>query len=74
MIEARNRLSALTEREHQVLHWLSEGNSNKSIARHLNISPRTVEIHRSNMMLKLGARHAIEAVRLALHANHPVSM
>lgn len=74
MIDARNRLAALTARENQVLQWLSEGNSNKSIARHLNISPRTVEIHRSNMMSKLGARHAIEAVRLAMQAKQPVSI
>ncbi len=68
MIEARNRISNLSRREREVLDWLAEGNSNKVIARHLAISPRTVEIHRANMMSKLGARHAAEAVRLKLEA------
>jgi Response regulator len=68
MIEARDRISTLSAREREVLDWLAEGSSNKAIARELEISPRTVEIHRANMMNKLGARHAAEAVRLRLEA------
>jgi len=68
MIEARDRISTLSTREREVLDWLAEGSSNKAIARELDISPRTVEIHRANMMTKLGARHAAEAVRLKLEA------
>jgi FixJ family two-component response regulator len=68
MIEARDRISTLSSREREVLDWLTEGSSNKAIARELDISPRTVEIHRANMMTKLGARHAAEAVRLKLEA------
>lgn len=68
MIEARDRISSLSNREREVLEWLTEGSSNKAIARELEISPRTVEIHRANMMNKLGARHAAEAVRLKLEA------
>jgi len=68
MIEARDRIASLSAREREVLEWLSEGSSNKVIARELDISPRTVEIHRANMMHKLGARHAAEAVRLKLEA------
>ncbi|MGN3974091.1 response regulator transcription factor [Tsuneonella sp. SYSU-LHT278] len=68
MIEARGRLSSLSAREREVLDWLTLGSSNKTIARELQISPRTVEIHRANMMTKLGASHAAEAVRLRLEA------
>lgn len=68
MLEARGRIESLSGREREVLEWLSEGSSNKVIARELEISPRTVEIHRANMMTKLGARHAAEAVRLRIEA------
>lgn len=65
---ARNRLSALSGREREVLDALTGGGSNKEIARTLSISPRTVEIHRANMMHKLGARSAAEAIRIKLEA------
>ena len=68
IIEARERVDRLSRRESQVLELLVTGLSNKEIARELDISPRTVEIHRANMMLKLGVKHAAEAVRLALEA------
>lgn len=69
MIEARSRIANLSNREREVLHWLAEGSSNKAIARELDISPRTVEIHRANMMSKLGAKHAAEAVRLRIESD-----
>ena len=68
MIEARGRIEALSTREREVLDWLTGGSSNKTIARELAISPRTVEIHRANMMTKLGASHPADAVRLKLEA------
>lgn len=68
MFEARNRISNLSNREREVLDWLARGRSNKAIARELDISPRTVEIHRANMMAKLGASHSADAVRLAIEA------
>ena len=51
-----------------MLEGLVNGQSNKVVAYDLGISPRTVEIHRANMMTKLGARHAAEAVRLKMEA------
>lgn len=68
MAEARSRIASLSPREREVLDCLSEGFSNKMIARELEISPRTVEIHRSNMMTKLGAEHSSHAVKLRLEA------
>jgi DNA-binding CsgD family transcriptional regulator len=55
-------------REREVLDLVSEGCSNKEIARQLEISPRTVEIHRMKMMGKLGIRRTSEAVRLRIEA------
>jgi len=66
--EARQRIARLSMREREVLDRLADGCSNKAIARDLEISPRTVEIHRMKMMGKLGARHAAEAVRLSIEA------
>jgi FixJ family two-component response regulator len=68
LIETRGLLNALSGREREVLDELAVGRSNKEIARKLNISPRTVEIHRANMMTKLGARHVAEAIRIKLES------
>lgn len=67
-INARTRLERLTRRERDVLELLVQGNSNKEIARTLELSPRTVEINRANMMAKLGASHSAEVIRLRLEA------
>jgi two-component system response regulator FixJ len=66
--EAQARLSTLSEREAQVMAGLVAGKANKQIASELGISHRTVEIHRSNLMLKLQARSLSELVRLAVLA------
>ena len=58
----------LTCRERAVLLSLVQGMSNKEMARELGISPRTVEIHRGHMMIKLGAHSAADAVRVALYS------
>ncbi|MDT0576177.1 LuxR C-terminal-related transcriptional regulator [Croceicoccus sp. F390] len=67
--QARQRLATLSVREKEVLDLLAQGCSNKIIARDLAISPRTVEIHRGNMMEKLGAGHVAHAVRMQLEAS-----
>lgn len=66
--EAATRLKILTPREREVLDGLVEGLPNKTIAFDLGISPRTVEIHRANLMAKLEVRSLSEALRLAFAA------
>jgi two-component system response regulator FixJ len=66
--EASVRLHALTPRERDVLEGLARGLPNKTIAYDLGISPRTVEIHRANLMSKLGVRSLSEALRIAFAA------
>ena len=66
--EARMRVARLSAREHDVLRELVAGRPNKLVAHALSISPRTVEIHRANMMEKLGVRSLSEAVRIFIAA------
>lgn len=66
---ARSRLEQLTEREREVFEQLVEGHPNKVIAAKLDISPRTVEIHRSRVMDKTGARSLSDLVRMAIAVN-----
>ena len=68
MIEARDRISTLSTREREVLDWLAEGSSNKVIARELDISPRTVEVHKARIMEKLQLTSLAELMRFALKA------
>src|SRR5579863_5710712 len=65
---ARSRVSRLTKRERQVLVGVAAGMSNRTIGEKLEISPRTVEIHRANMLTKMGANHTSEAIRIAIEA------
>jgi two-component system response regulator FixJ len=66
--DAGVRLQVLTPREREVLDGLAQGLPNKTIAYDLGISPRTVEIHRANLMTKLEVRSLSEALRLAFAA------
>ena len=62
------RIASLTPRERQVMEGLVAGLSNKMIARDYNISPRTIEVYRANVMTKMQAGSLSELVRLALQA------
>jgi two-component system response regulator FixJ len=66
--EARVRIAALTGREQDVLQGLAHGYPNKTIAFDLGISPRTVEVHRANLMSKLGVNSLSDALRIAFAA------
>jgi FixJ family two-component response regulator len=60
----RRRLAGLTERERQVLELAIAGHANKEISRMLSISARTVEHHRSHILLKTGAANLFELARM----------
>jgi two-component system response regulator FixJ len=66
--EAEVRIAALTPREREVLEGLAQGLPNKTIAYDLGISPRTVEVHRANVMTKLGVHSFPDALRIAFAA------
>lgn len=61
-------MARLTCREREILEYVAKGEPSKVIARELDISPRTVEIHRSRIMEKLEARNLSHLVRMALTA------
>jgi two-component system response regulator FixJ len=66
--EVRARIAQLTPRESDVFEAIAAGESNKSAALKLGISPRTVEIYRANVMEKMRARTLSDLVRMALLA------
>jgi DNA-binding CsgD family transcriptional regulator len=59
----------LTPREREVLEKVCTGAASKEIGRALNISPRTVEVHRARIMHKVGARNAADLVRIYFTGN-----
>lgn len=67
--EIRRRMSQLTPREHEVLDLVTQGKANKVIAGDLNVSQRTVEIHRARVMEKMGAGSLAHLVRMVIEAN-----
>ena len=68
---ARARLETLTAREREVAECLAAGDCNKTIARKLQISDKTVQVHRHNAMEKLHVHSTAEIARLILHAQTP---
>ena len=62
-------LADLSEREHEVLHHLGDGLTDREIADRLGISPRTVETHVGSILHKLGVKNRAQAARRYLEAN-----
>lgn len=63
---AQDSYDLLTEREKEVLQLLAQGNSNKEVAQVLNLSPHTVDSHRTNLMQKLNLHNTAEIVLYAV--------
>jgi two-component system response regulator FixJ len=70
--QIRARMESLSPRERQVLDGLLAGHPNKTIAYDLSLSPRTVEVHRANLMTKMGAKSLSDLVRMAMLARPAV--
>ena len=71
--ELQRRLDTLTKRERQVLDGVVQGKLNKQIATELDLSPKTIEVHRSHMMQKMGAATLAELIRVAVALEEPVT-
>ena len=67
-VEILKRIDSLTEREREVMEQVVDGKANKVVAIDLNVSQRTVEIHRANVMDKMKARSLAQLVRLVMKA------
>ena len=65
----RRASGPLSPRERQIVQMIAEGNSTKQIARALDLSPRTVDVHRANLLRKLNLPCVADLVRYALRNN-----
>ena len=66
--EMHERLQSLTARESEVLEYLTTGMSSREIGNRLGISARTVDVHRGNLLMKLGARNTADLIRIVVTA------
>ena len=69
----RDRLESLTPREREVLTMVTSGKANKVMASDLGVSQRTVEIHRSRVMEKMGASSLAQLVRMVMDLDAPAA-
>lgn len=65
---AREQVDLLTHRQRQILEALAKGRMNKQIAYEINLTERTVKMHRAAMLKTLGVRTVAEAIRIAIEA------
>lgn len=66
--DAKKNIASLSPRERGVLQLVTRGFSNKGIGKELGISPRTVDVHRGNILKKLSAQSSADAARIAICA------
>jgi DNA-binding NarL/FixJ family response regulator len=64
--EKSSHMDKLTQRERSILQLIAEGRTNRSAAEFLNLSPKTIEKHRSSLMHKLGLHNAAELTLVAM--------
>lgn len=72
-LAVQQRYARLSPREREVMALVVSGHTSKDIARKLDISPRTVEVHRTHVMHKMGAASLAELVNVAAYCKSPVS-
>jgi two-component system, LuxR family, response regulator FixJ len=68
--QTQERLESLTARESEVVEYLITGMSSREIGERLGISARTVDVHRGNLLAKLGARNTADLIRIVVTARH----
>ncbi len=69
IVKIEQAMETLSRRERDVMELIVAGKSNKEVARALNVSPKTVESHRANLMRKVGASSLAELVQYAMLVN-----
>lgn len=67
--DIQERMDALTPREREILKGVVDGKTNKMIALELEISPKTVDFHRCNIMEKMGVNSAVQLTRVVMNAS-----
>jgi RNA polymerase sigma factor (sigma-70 family) len=66
LMAIHSRIESLTQREHEVLDGVVDGLSSRQIGEQLGISSKTIEVHRSKMMVKMGANSVADLVRMVM--------
>lgn len=64
LLQAKNQQPFLTKKEKQVIHYIAKGMTSKQVAEKMNLSSRTVETHRYNILNKMNVKSAVELIKL----------